>query len=546
MKFFIMTFLSLAITFSTFAYEVTGTAYNSETGNPLSGFDILLTYTTGGIAGEALTQSDGSFTITGIENGSYHLEFYTYPDPLILDGDYFLRVIYKNIITIDGGNVNDINFEIPPHHPQFIVTGTLYDASTNQPLVNQDFELRLEMQYYIEIFDVYAGDDGTYEFENIPDWTYDFTLFDNDYYNGEMTEITIDPEGSDTIQMDFYLEAKMGATLSGVLLDSTTNQPIMQAGRHIKLQAINSLFAETNGLGEFTFPNVPPGIYSGIVVTSQDTDYVNCSGSEINGVIVPEEGLDNVQLYQKPWVSIHEVTADVNTFEPGETKTIKFSIVNDDLSYGSIWGVNLIFPEGVTVLNTTPFYSDDNSGVIFDELPDCSTDAIKAWEGWHWIGIPPYASSDGNLDNLNESAWSNVTVEFADSASMETAPIFYEIFYAEHCFNIQPFSYGTIMMLNGDILNNIGQVNEPENRIGCYPNPAENMITLNLVLDKARKGTIQLFDISGRSIKNLYGGYFKKGPTSTNIKLDDIEPGIYYYSFLSDDLKLTGKLIIAR
>ncbi len=530
---------------NTYAYQVSGTASNSETGEPLPGFDILITYIGGGIAGSATTGPDGSFVITDIPDGTYGLEFYTYPDPIILNGDYFMRTIYNDQITVSGGNVSGIDFSIPPHHPVYTLTGVLYDDVTKDTITIQNFQIQAKMQYLVKFFYDFETENGTYIIEDLPDWTYEFNLFENDYYEGITTEITIDTMSPDTIHMDFYLQPKMGATVSGVLLDSTTNQPIMQAGRSIQLEAPNSFFTETNDQGEFTFINIPPGVYGGINVTSQDTDYVNCVGSELGGITVPEEGVDSVVLYQKPWISLHEITADDYSFIPGETKTVKFSIVNDDLSYGSIWGVNLIFPEGVTVLNTEPFYSADNSDVIFDQLPECSSNVIKAWEGWHFVGIPPYASSDGNLDELNESAWSDVTLQFADSATMETAPVFYEIFYDIHCFTIQPFSYGTIMMVNDNITGN-EEHRAGNNSVMSYPNPATDRAKIMISLDKARKGKISIYNISGQSVMTLQPKVFKKGNSEIPLNTSNIENGIYYYTFLADDIRMTGRLVISR
>jgi len=545
MKTLLLLTLSLLFAMHTNAYEVSGTATNAETGNPLVNVDIILAYTTGGIAGESVTSSDGSFTITGIEDGTYQLELYTYPDPIILGGDYFLPTTYDDLITINGSNVSGIEFKIPPHHPIYTLTGVLYDAVTNDTIKIQDFQVQAKMKYLVEFFIDYETENGVYILENMPDWTYEFTLFDNDYYEGVAQDITIDTLGPDTIQMDFYLQPKMGATVSGVLLDSATNQPVMQAGRSIKLQAINSLFTETNDQGEFTFVNVPPDIYADIEVTSQDTDYVNCSGSEITGFTVSEGGVSDVELYQKQWISIHEVTADGYTFEPGETKTVKFSIVNDDLSYGAIWGVNLIFPEGVTVLSSTPFYCVTGDDVIFDQLPDCSSDERKAWEGWHFVGIPPYASSEGNLEILNEAAWANLTLQFADSASMEMAPIFYEIYYDIHCFSIQPFSYGTLMMVN-DNITGASESLAIGNRVNIYPNPAKSQAIISLNLDRTRKGRIVLSDIAGQEVMNTEPRIFNEGNSKIEINTGRITNGIYYYTFFSDDIRLTDKLVIFK
>ncbi len=529
MRFFIMRYLMLLFlgffVISTInAHDVSGVASNTETGELLAGFDILLIYNGGGIAASTTTAPDGTFTLTGVDNGTYQLEFYTYPDPVILDGDYFMNTTYDDDIVVNGANVTGIEFQIPPHHPEFTITGTLYGAVTNNPITIQNFEVRMKLQYYVEFFTDYATENGTFIISDLPDWTYEFNIFENDYYEGVETEVTIDAAGPDTIQIDFYLQPKSGATVSGILLDSTTNQPIMQAGRSIGIQAINSMFTETNSEGEFTFVNVPPGIYSKIEVLSEDTSFVNTTTSSISGFVVPDTGVSNVELYQKPWASIHEVTADKLTFEQGQTQTVTFSIVNDDLSYGAIWGVNLIFPDGITVMNTMPFYNEANTDVIFDELPDCSSNAIKAWEGFHLVGIPPYASTEGNLEELNEFAWSEVTLHFAGDTLMEEAPVFYEIYYDIHCFSIQPFSYGTIMMHN-DNITAINDEHDEKDQVVTYPNPVSN----KLFIDGVENASVTIYNISGA----VMGEYEYSGTGSINVS--HLRQGIYFVKMLFDN-----------
>ncbi|MCB0804448.1 MAG: hypothetical protein KDC05_01545 [Bacteroidales bacterium] len=548
MKNLLLTFFGFTFTISLFAYDVSGVAKDSETEDPLAGVDIILSYTTGGIAASAETQPDGSFLLTGVQDGTFNLELYMYPDPVVINGIYYLPSTREEPVVVNGSNVSDLSFMIPPHHPDFKLTGALIDDVTNDTVTIQNFQVQAKMEYLVEFFIDFETENGIYILEGLPDWTYEFTLFENDYYEGVSTGITINPNDPETVHMDFYVEPKMGTTVSGVLIDSTTNQPILQAGRTIKIQAINSFFTQTNEQGEFTFINIPPGSYAGIQVTSQDTDYVFCQGSEIDGLMVPEVGLDDIQLYQKPWVSIHEVTADASDFEPGETKTVNFSVANDDLSYGAIWGVNLIFPEGVTVLNSTPFYGVNGNEVIFDKLPDCSTSEKKAWEGWHWVGIPPYASSEGNLDLLNESASSDVTLVFDDSASMEVASIFYEIYYDIHCNTIQPFSYGTIMMENDNITT--GEPPVPTEKMArvdmeLYPNPARSKFVLWTDMNMTMTCNFMISKISGEKVFNLEKT-FKEGSSRTVINTGGFENGVYYCSLISDKLKIVKRLLISR
>jgi hypothetical protein len=228
---------------------------------------------------------------------------------------------------------------------------------------------------------------------------------------------------------------------------------------------------------------------------------------------------------------------------PGETRTIRFFIKNDDLSYGSIWGLNLIFPDGVTVMNTTPFYSTANNEMIFDKLPDCGTDKIISWEGWHWIGIPPYADADGNLDVLNETAWTDVTLKFADSASMEELPVHYEIYYKKHCFTIQPFSYGTVMMENNENAAGIDQQTSDLNEVVSYPNPAFDYVTFGIYLQEPQEGEIRIYDVAGRTVQQRISLQFRKGENKQRFDISQLQAGIYYYSFIGDNIKLTGELM---
>lgn len=162
------------------------------------------------------------------------------------------------------------------------------------------------------------------------------------------------------------------------------------------------------------------------------------------------------------------------------------------------------------------------------------------------VGIPPYAFGRGNLDLLNESAWANTTLSFADSAAMESVSIFYEIYYATHCNTIQPFSYGTILMVNESTTTQTSAFDLQKNNISVYPNPARAEANIIINLDKGRSGAIAIYDFSGKMVINLDPKTFKSGRTLTKVNTRNLDNGIYYYSFLSDDLKLTGKLVVSK
>lgn len=150
-----------------------------------------------------------------------------------------------------------------------------------------------------------------------------------------------------------------------------------------------------------------------------------------------------------------------------------------------------------------------------------------------------------NLEMLNESAHAEVTLEFADSASMESAPIFYEIYYDKHCFDIQPFSYGTIMM-ESENSTDVEEQPGDENTIRVYPNPASGQAAFLIRLDRERKGEVTLFDISGQEVKKLASKIFQKGETEILLNTTGLKGGVYHYTFFADDIRMRGKLVVTK
>ena len=93
-----------------------------------------------------------------------------------------------------------------------------------------------------------------------------------------------------------------------------------------------------------------------------------------------------------------------------------------------------------------------------------------------------------------------------------------------------------------DILG-VGENEIAENSIKIYPNPATSEFTISQNLSS--DGTVQLYDISGKMIKNLFKGNFG---TNKNIavKTDGIAAGIYLVKVNSGKKSVTKKLVINK
>ena len=67
-------------------------------------------------------------------------------------------------------------------------------------------------------------------------------------------------------------------------------------------------------------------------------------------------------------------------------------------------------------------------------------------------------------------------------------------------------------------------------RLNVYPNPASDFTTVKISARNADDAKIELFDVQGRSIKNLWSGKINEGENSIQLPLKGIAPGIYTLS----------------
>jgi len=420
------------------AFNISGIAVDTETGNPLPGIELGLevpgTYeftTTGG---------DGSFTFSGLSNGSYFLYYW---QSNFINGAYYLHQDYGQV-SINGGNVDGITFEIEPHFPEYEIVGTIYDAWTGMPIEDLNYGLFIEWDYHPGNWDIFVpASDGTFSIPNLPDWSYQLIFYANNDYEEETTYVTIEKNGPQQVVADIYLTPKSGPFIAGVVMDFDTQEPISLAGRTIRLSDLpSSHFTQTDENGEFKINGLDPGYYYKLEVRTQDTAYINGEGSIVYDLTVPEGGLTDVVIYQHKFESVHEVVASTDEFTAGETQTIDFNLTYDDPVYGEIWGLTLHLPDGVTAISTPVFASINSGNTIFSRQYDCSSSSRLVWEGYHSTF---YFGNQGNLEILNDEVTSAVTLQFEESLAGEDIEIGYEVYYALAC-SFHYFSFGSIVL----------------------------------------------------------------------------------------------------
>ncbi|MDB4925388.1 SGNH/GDSL hydrolase family protein [Mucilaginibacter sp.] len=79
-----------------------------------------------------------------------------------------------------------------------------------------------------------------------------------------------------------------------------------------------------------------------------------------------------------------------------------------------------------------------------------------------------------------------------------------------------------------------------------YPNPSIDRTTIGFSLSQAGRVQINLYNMTGRLIKNIYDSYQNAGYRTISVSLNNLDPGIYIYSMQVGGQLLSKKMIVTR
>ncbi len=107
---------------------------------------------------------------------------------------------------------------------------------------------------------------------------------------------------------------------------------------------------------------------------------------------------------------------------------------------------------------------------------------------------------------------------------------------------------GSVLYTDQLELNDINAISNPENNIqtNIFPNPANNNIILDLNSLNTANVYIQLLDISGKQIKEIYNGKIGSGYTKIAANIADVPAGIYIVKISNNGFIQTNKLQIVK
>lgn len=85
-----------------------------------------------------------------------------------------------------------------------------------------------------------------------------------------------------------------------------------------------------------------------------------------------------------------------------------------------------------------------------------------------------------------------------------------------------------------------------KDNIVCHPNPAYNITSVDICLEKACHAKILLFDAKGQLVKAISDKWMDEGIHSTEFDLTGLQSGVYYATLETNGVKISKKLVISR
>ena len=115
-----------------------------------------------------------------------------------------------------------------------------------------------------------------------------------------------------------------------------------------------------------------------------------------------------------------------------------------------------------------------------------------------------------------------------------------DLVFGTHAGGLQYFRYdSTAVGIKEDFLPTSFTVSQP------YPNPFNNQFSITIILEKRQMVDVQLIDIIGRNVQNIFNGELSIGKRNFSIKTD-LPTGIYFLKIHTNERLLIRKILLIK
>ena len=104
----------------------------------------------------------------------------------------------------------------------------------------------------------------------------------------------------------------------------------------------------------------------------------------------------------------------------------------------------------------------------------------------------------------------------------------------------------TIWLMENSTVTSVENTSVTPMKFEIYPNPMYGTGRVKYVLDQSGNVSINMYDVTGKMVKNIFSGQAAQGLQIVDFDSSDIPAGVYFCRLESDHLTQTQKVIITR
>ncbi len=167
----------------------------------------------------------------------------------------------------------------------------------------------------------------------------------------------------------------------------------------------------------------------------------------------------------------------------------------------------------------------------------------------------PYISQDLNL--TNPYFWTIISNAYNDSPNLsdpcpqiEFNPLYNKAAFLWSRFGDYPILYSKVMF-DAEYRKIVSKTGIAENIVTSkellvYPNPASNIANIDFELNNAGLVQLNVYDITGKKVNNLYHAQTPEGKNTISIDVSNYANGNYIIEMLTPELRTTKSLVVAH
>ena len=272
---------------------------------------------------------------------------------------------------------------------------------------------------------------------------------------------------------------------------------------------------------------------------AHNIDAVHCNAIELDNdgnIMISSRHLDEITKINRATGAIIWRMGGLNN---------QFTFINDPIRFTYQHAIRRISNGNITIYDNGNFHSPKVSRAVEYSLNEVTKTAAQVWEFKNTPAI--YGSAMGNVQRLPGGntliSWgtTNPTVTEVTPAGTKAFQMTFPA--GTYTYRVFKFPWGGPPTSSG---HETGMMPKIYKLSQNYPNPFNPVTNISFDIPKASYTNITVYDILGRSVKNLVSGNYRPGSYETTFDGSNFSSGLYFCVMKSGEFFSVQKMILIK